>query len=312
MKNYKISLKGRIIEKPVIEFGDTLIIIKGRFIKIAEIFDEYWIKKDSLPNPLTVIEKLQNSKHKPDIFTFTQRIPDTDHHFDFPFEWVNYAVIKLDTYDNWFQKKITSSTRRNIKASDKRGIIVKVSQFDEVYIQGIMAIYNETPIRQGRRFWHYGKSFEEVRAENSTYSDRSIFLAAYYQEEMIGYCKIVLDDKTAAIMQIISRMEFYDKRPNNALLAAAVEQCCLRGIQYLLYEKFVYGKKTQSSLTEFKHKNGFTKMDVPRYYIPITLKGKFATTVGFHKSPKYLIPQFLMSIFINFRIKWYKHKFRGN
>ncbi len=120
-----------------------------------------------------------------------------------------------------------------------------------------MSIYNETAIRQGRKFWHYGKDFASVQKENGTYAERSLFLAAFLEGQMIGYMKIVLDEDTAAIMQILSKMEFYDKRPNNALMAAGVRECCSRGIKHLLYEKYVYEGKPDSSLTEYKKSNGF-------------------------------------------------------
>ena len=41
------------------------------------------------------------------------------------------------------------------------------------FSRGISNVYNETPIRQGRKFWHYGKSFDQVKAANATYLDRS-------------------------------------------------------------------------------------------------------------------------------------------
>ncbi len=306
--NFEISVKGNKVQVPVIRVCDTIIVVKGRFVRVAEIFDEYWLERRNLPDPLVVLDGIRNSDEKSDLFTFAQRIPDTEPRFDFPFEWENYAVIQMDTYDDWFRKKISSSARRNIRASEKRGVVVRASQFDDAYVRGIMAIYNESPIRQGRRFWHYGKDIAEVRAENGTYSERSTFLASYYQDEMIGYCKIVWDERSAAIMQIISRMKFYDKRPNNALLATAVRQCCSRGIPYLLYEKFVYGKKTESSLTKFKRSNGFVRMDVPRYFVPLTLKGKFALRAGLHKNQKERIPHWLTARLIDLRKKWYKFK----
>jgi len=183
---------------------------------------------------------------------------------------------------------------------------VKVSPFDDRYIEGIMSIYNETPIRQGRKFWHHGKDFAAVKAENGTYSDRSTYLAAYYQDEMIGYLKIVWDKDTAAIMQILSKMEFYGKRSNNALLAEAVRQCTLRGVKYLLYEKFSYNKKGTDGLARFKENHGFERMDIPRYYVPLTVKGSLALRLGLHRGIKGRIPECVMAPYRNLRTRWYE------
>jgi hypothetical protein len=169
-----------------------------------------------------------------------------------------------------------------------------------------MSIYNESPIRQGRRFWHYGKSFETVRADNGTYADRSTFLAAFHNDEMIGYLKMVWDERTAAIMQVMSKMQYYERRPNNALLAEAVRQCCTRGIAYLLYESFVYGNKTESSLTDFKRNNGFVRMDVPRYFVPLTARGAVALSLGLHKPAKDRLPVWVRTRWPELRAKWYR------
>jgi hypothetical protein len=214
----------------------------------------------------------------------------------------------LTSYDHWLNKQVSSATRRNIRAAEKRGIVVRATAFDEAYVRGIMAIYNESPIRQGRRFWHYGKDFASVQAENGTYVDRSTFLAAYYRDEMIGYLKIVWDEKTAAIMQVMSQMRHYDRRPNNLLLAEAVRHACDRGVGHLLYEAFVYGKKTDSSLTEYKRGNGFVQMDMPRYYVPLTWKGEVALRLGLHGSLKDRLPAWAISRYVALRSSWYARR----
>ncbi len=308
MFSHEISIKGKIVQVPAIHYGQNIITIAGKFLKIAEIFDEYWIRKNEVPDPVKVIETLSSLDRKPDLFTFTQRVPDTEPRYDYPMEYVNCAVIPLSTYENWARKQISSMTRRNIGASEKRGIQVRVSPYDDDYVQGIMSIYNESPIRAGRKYWHYGKDFETVQKENGTYKERSIYLAAYYDSRMIGYMKIVLDDKSAAIMQILSMMEFRDKRPNNALMATAVKECCSRGMEYLQYESFIYGKKADSSLTEFKRNNGFTKMDLPKYYVPLTSKGSFAIKMDFHKDLKDKLPYGLTSRLLEMRTKWYQYQ----
>jgi len=78
----------------------------------------------------------------------------------------NYAVLPISTYQHWFKEQIPAATQRNIRASEKRRIVVRVSDYDDDYVKGIMSIYNETSFRAGRRFWHYGKNFETVKREN--------------------------------------------------------------------------------------------------------------------------------------------------
>ena len=70
-------------------------------------------------------------------------------------------------------------TRRNVRIAEKKDVVARVSPFDETLVRGIHGIYNETPLRQGKQFWHYGKDLETVKGENSSYLDRCTFLGAF-------------------------------------------------------------------------------------------------------------------------------------
>ena len=300
------SVRGKRKSVPAMQVCGVTVLLRGRLLKTAEIFDEYWLERDSLPCPEMLISELRKKKDLPDLFTFTQRVPDVDLKYSYYHELDNYAVLPISTYQHWFKEQIPAATQRNIRASEKRGIVVRVSEYDEDYIKGIMSIYNETSFRAGRRFWHYGKDFETVKRENGTYAARSTYLAAYCQDEMVGYLKVVWDRRTAAIMQILSKISFRNCRPNNALLAEVVKRCCLRDINYLLYEKFDYGNKLGDSLTKFKQNNGFIRMDVPRYYIPLTKKGFAALRLGLHKNPMERLPEWIVAPLRDLRTKWYE------
>jgi hypothetical protein len=306
----RVSVRGMSKDLPSFGVDNNVVVVSGKLIKIAEIFDEYWVEARSLADPEAVLNRCRSIPERPDIFTFSQRAPDTEPHYPYHREPYNLAAIPLTTYEHWLNKQITSAARRNIKAAEKRGVVVNAVEYDEAYVRGIMAIYNESPIRQGRRFWHYGKDFASVRAENGTYADRSTFLAAYIDGEMVGYLKMVWDDRTAAVMQVMSQMKCYEKRPNNALLSEAVRQACARGKEYLLYEAFVYGKKSDSSLTEYKRSNGFVRMDLPRYYVPLTRKGALALKLGLHKNQKDRLPAWLTGRLVDLRSKWYSRTAR--
>jgi hypothetical protein len=309
---HEVSVKGKILKVPAVSLDDVVIVTKGQFIRVAEIFDEYWIEAKTLPDPCRVLQRLEDVKPKPDLFTFAQRVPETEPRFNYHMEWGNTAVIPVSSYDRWFREQILSETRRKIRASEKKGVVVKAASFDENYIHGIMSIYNESPLRHGKKFWHYGKDFAAVQAENSTYHERSTFLGAYFQNELIGYMKIVWDSHSAEIMQVLSKFEFLEKQPNNALLSEAVRLCSEREISYLLYGRFVYGNKGEDSLTRFKKSNGFIRMDLPRYYVPLTSKGSLALRLGLHRGPMNLMPPWLHHLLRSARDKWYSSRVSGD
>lgn len=302
---HEVSIKGKILKVPSIRLDKAVIITRGRFVRVAEIFDEYWIEADTIPDPHTVLRQLRDAGCSADLFTFAQRVPDTEPRFDFYMEPDNVAVVPISTHEAWFREQISSASRRNIRTSEKKGVVVRAVPFDESYVRGIKSIFDESPIRAGRRYWHYNKDLSAVEKENGTYRERSTFLGAFFQGELIGYMKIVWDVRSAAIMQVLSKMEFLDKRPNNALLSEAVRLCSERHIPYLLYERFVYGNKTDSSLTRFKRENGFVRMDLPRYYIPLCNKGELILRFGLQRQLKERLPQWLTAPLLELRTRWY-------
>lgn len=306
-KTHQVSVKGRMMSFPAEEIDGELIVVKGKFFRLAEVFDDYWVLADTLPDPDKIVTLLKKRPHIADAYTFAQRSPDVEPRYEFPMSWENDAVINVSSYEKWFKEQISSAARRNIRKSERMGVTVKSVPYDEEYVRGIKSIYDESPFRGGRRFWHYGKNFESVEAENGTYRDRATFLAAYIDAEMIGYMKIVWDTQSAAVMQILSKLSSRDARTNNAMLAEAVRQCETRGIPSLRYESFIYGGRTGSSLTRFKRENGFVQVDVPRFHVPLTLKGKVLIKLGLHrKSIKDLIPDQVRNALIQLREKWYK------
>lgn len=303
-KAQNISIKGKQHKFPSVKISPKItVVIKGRFLKIAEIHDEVWLESKDIPEPSIIIDKLLQSPVKLDLFTFTQKLPDVSPKYSYRLEWDNLSVSNFESYTDWFENKINRSVKKHIRKSVKEGLHTEQVVFTDEFIKGIMSIYNELPVRQGRKFWHYGKSFDEVKVDNSTYLDRSVFIGSYFENELVGFLKFVIDGNVANIMQILSKSTYFSKRPTNALIAKAIEICESRNLMYLVYGKHIYGKKDESSLIKFKENNGFKKIELPRYYVPITAKGNIALKVGIHKGYMNLIPSSLTKTLISIRSK---------
>jgi hypothetical protein len=301
-----LSIKGKEHAVPAVKFGDAVVLITGKIPKIARIFDEAWVESRGLPNPLEIVDKLRAMRRPPDIFTFAQRIPDLTPHYPYHYELENVAAVTVESYSSWFEKDIARTARQHIRKAQREGIVAEIVSFDDRLVEGICSIFNELKVRQGKQFWHYGKSFETVKRENGTYLDRSLFIGAYSGTELVGFLKCVIDGEVANIMQIISKSSHFQKRPNNALLCKAVEVCESRKVKYLIYGEHTYGKKAESSLTDFKEKNGFKKMEFPRYYVPLTIKGHAAIKLGIHKGWSNLVPGFVTQNLVSLRSKYYE------
>jgi hypothetical protein len=94
------------------------------------------------------------------------------------------------------------------------------------------------------------------------------------------------------------------------LVAHAVRACASRGISYLTYANFAYGKKLQDSLSDFKERNAFQRIDVPRYYVPLTPLGNAAFRLGLHHRIAERIPESFAERLRTLREAWYNRRFQ--
>lgn len=292
------------------ELQNREIRTRGKLIRVGFLDGEGF---QFLEDPDAAVETLRKLRRRFDVFTFVQSLSDTSPRFAYPMEWDNLAALEVTTFDNWMKHQIDFKARNKARKAAKAGVEVREAAFDDDFVRGISAIYNESPIRQGKAFWHYHKAIDAVRRMNATFMDRSIFIGAFLDGSLIGFVKMVANEdwKQAGLMQIVSMIQHRDKAPTNALIAQAVKSCAERGIAHLWYANFSYGKKQEDSLAEFKRHNGFKKVDVPRYYVPLTVAGRVALRLGLHRQAADWIPEPLTSTYRKVRRIWYARRFPG-
>jgi hypothetical protein len=306
----KVSHRGRWVEASALELGDETIVVQGGWMKIASLHDEDWVDRELRdPELCATILREQSRAMKADILRFSQIVPETTCRFSYPMELRSIAVAEVSRFKKWWDG-LPQETRKNVRRSQKRGVTIAVKSFDSEVIEGIAAVQNETPIRQGRKYPHYGKSLDDVARDHGSFLDRSDFICAYFENELIGFLKLVYRGKIASLLQLNSKIAHYDKRPSNALLAKAVELCEARGISHLTYGLFNYGGKRHSPLRQFKERNGFCEMMIPNYYIPLTAWGELCVKLKLYRGVRELLPKNLVSTALNLRTRWYT--FRTN
>ena len=283
---------------------------RGKLVRIAHLDAEGY---QFLDDPEAAVAVLRKSRPHADLFTFIQRLTDRSPEYGYPMEWDNFAVLPVSTFDEWITNQIRFKVRNKIRKAEKQGVSAREVPFDDDLIRGIHAIYNESPIRQGRRFWHYGKGLETVREMTGTYLDQSIFIGAFFKGEMIGFVKLVTDEKRsqAGLMHIVAMNRHRDLAATNALIAQAVKSCAERNIPSLWYANFSYGKREGDTLADFKRHNGFEKVEIPRYYVPLTLAGRAALRLGLHRSLLEWVPAPAVVQYRKIRNLWYAKKFPG-
>jgi hypothetical protein len=294
----------------LIEVCGRQIKVRGRLIRTARLdLDKYHFLDD--PEPF--LDRLRKCGVRIDLFTFIQGLRETSPKYPYPMEWDNLAVLPVSTFDHWWNHQIRSYPRNRARQAEKKGVTLREVPFDDHLVRGIWEIYNECPIRQGRRFPHYGEDIETVRREEATYLESSIFIGAFFGDKLIGFAKFVTDDTRtlANLMNILSMVQHRDKAPTNALIAQAVRSCAQRGISHLVYQQFSYGKKQTDSLSHFKEVNGFQRVDLPRYYVPLTRLGSVAFWLGLHHRLAERLPESLAAKLRHLRSAWYSVRFQA-
>lgn len=223
-----------------------------------------------------------------DLFTFVQRsFLRFGQRYSFPSEDESISLLRINSFDDWWRFQIRTEERNRIRKADRKGIVIKLAKIDENFIRSSQRIYNETPIRQGRRYTGYGLSLAAVREKFSNLS-KSEVLGAYYDGELVGLLWMVYGDRVARIRSFVSLIKHRDKSPNNALMAEGVKRCSERGFRFIVYEKMGY----LPSLDSFKIHNGFRECVVPRYYVPLSKKGMLAIKLRVHREIQYsLLPR---------------------
>lgn len=263
--------------------ADHAVAIDGRLLRIARLRDEYYVQP---ADPEAFVAAVRAARAGADLLTFVQELHDRKPRYPYHQEIDRMAVLPVRTYKYWYDKQLRFKARNKLKKALKSGMDLRVVPFDDALLQGIQRIYDETKIRQGKANWHYGKDLDTLRAEHATFLDRSEFVGAYHDGELIGFAKVTHSPRATIIMNIVGMIAHRDKAPTNALIGKAVELAAARRTGLLNYG--VWGRR---GLNDFKVSNAFECFEVPRYYVPLTARGALALKLGLHLPLKERVPE---------------------
>jgi hypothetical protein len=302
----EISVLGKWVKVPALLIDGKAIIVRGNQIKTAVIYNEEWLETE-LADPARYIRSLKDrgsNRVSADIFSFAQKLPNSKPRYDYAMEFESIAATSSSSFSTWWEG-LPQETRKNVRRSQKKGVVVSVKKLDDDLIHGILDVNNDNPVRQGRPNVHFGKSFEEVKKDHESFPERSDYICAHVGGELIGFLKLVYRTDVASVLQLLPKASQQDKRPANALLAKAVELCEAKGMSHLIYGNFNYGNKRDSPLREFKIRNGFGEMLMPRYYVPLTPWGSLCMKLNIHRGLLSVLPHTVITLGVDMRAKWY-------
>jgi len=255
--------------------------VAGRVFRTARLRHEWC---DFLEDSSGAIQQLQRGRAVADLFTFVQDIGD-EPALPFHMEPTGLAVLPVTTFEKWWDD-IGFKARNKVRKVQKCGVELRVAGLDADFAKGVEAIYNETPVRQGRKFFHYGQTAAEIQEELSSFLDCCIFVGAYHQAELVGFMKLLPRKHVLRTIHIIAKLSHRDKCVMDALIGKAVEICDQRKIGNLHY-----GSWADGGIGDFRTKHGFMRVEVPRYFVPLTLRGRLMLKLKLHHPVRERLPK---------------------
>lgn len=301
-QSIEISIKGKWFHVPALNVNRKDIILRGRWLKIAFVHAEEWLETE-VEDPALYAKTLKSQGPdglRADVFTFSQKLPATSPRYSYPTEWDSVAAIHVTTFKNWWES-LSQETRKNVRRAEKRGVVVQIKALDAGLTKDLLDLNNDSPVRQGKAFTHYGKTLKQVTRDQADFLDRCDYICAYFGDELVGVIKLIYRGDVASILTFLPKASHHDKRPANALMAKAVEICEKKQISYLTFGMFNYGNKRHTTLREFKIRNGFEEVLIPRYYVPLTMWGAISVKLGIHRGLIGLLPHGMMTLLLNVR-----------
>lgn len=304
----QIRVQGRNTEVPALRILGREIVVIGRVLKTAVVKDEAFVEGVIVPDPPAVLDALRQAPVRIDVFSFARKFWDPAPLHGYPVVWDNFAVLPVSTYEHWIKTQVKKDVRENVRRAAREGVVARLCSYDDAFVRGIKSLCDETPVRQGKRFWHFGKSLEDIREIHGTYVDRALYVGAFLDSELIGFLKMVCVDDYAKTMHVISKERFFHKRTVNALIAKAVEVCASRNLKYLIYGEYSFPGKPESSLSRFKQHHGFEEVKYPRYHVPLTGFGTWGVRLGLHRPAQEWLPPGVTSRLRSVRALYYRLK----
>jgi len=308
-KSIEIAIKGRWLVVPALEINGKDFIVGGKWIRIARVEAEEWLESE-LEDPegcIQVLKEQRSADLRADILSFAQKLPEIRPKYEYPVEWESIASVRLTSFQKWWEG-LPQETRKNVRRAQKRGVVVQVRSLDDDLIRDLRILNNDSPVRQGKVFTHYGKTIDQVKKDQAAFLDRCDYICAYHEKELIGVVKLIYRGDVASILTFLPKASHHDKRPANAIMAKTVELCAERRIHHLIFGKFNYGNKRHTPLREFKIRNGFEEILAPRYYVPLTVKGAISVRLKLHRGLLGLLPHGVITFLVNARAKLHAFK----
>jgi hypothetical protein len=253
----------------------------GRFLRTAKLRHEWC---DFLDDPMATVKKLRDLPMA-DLLTFVPELFEEKHDYPFHIEKIGVSVLAIKSYEQWWDD-LGFKARNKVRKAQKSGLDVRLIDLNPEFAKGVAQIYSESPVRQGRKFFHYGKTEAAVMEELSSFLDRTYFIASYDAGELVGFMKLFHGKNVLRTIHFISKLSHRQKPVMDGLIDKAVWLCDQKKVPYLQY-----GSWTEGGIGVFREKHGFVRVETSRYFAPLTRRGELMLKLNLQRPLRDRLPK---------------------
>lgn len=305
IKEVFVSVRGVRRPERALEWGGATILAPRRRWGVAMLLDE-----DYLDGPLVEVGALREALRGLENPPMALRCSSLAHldtaSGDGAVEWDNRSCLTLSQPQSWVKKQVAKDVREGLRRARREGVEVREIPFDEESFEAIATLFNETPIRQGKRYWHYGKSARQIGEELSPLAGRSVFVGAFLGARLVGFSQIVRLERLRILrtVHVLGSVQAKRVRPVSAMIEWMVQYGWEQGFERLVYGKHNYGGSPNDTLAAFKSRHGFRLTPLRVDYHPLSPWGAWFLAAGLHRSPREMIPAELVHTLKGWRARW--------
>src|SRR5437016_2764677 len=100
---HETLINGKPARLECLEIGGQTYALSRGLATLVHLEHEWF---EDVRDPMSVIAALKQSPVNADVFTFWQRLPDTEPQFEFHKEWDRIAALQVTTFDYWWNRQI--------------------------------------------------------------------------------------------------------------------------------------------------------------------------------------------------------------
>lgn len=147
----EMTIEGSAVKVRCAQIHDRPVVAMKGWVTIAKVMDEEWWDGEAVPLPEEFVATIRRNRTLgADIFTFGGTFAVPEPCFDFPFERESIAAVRTNSFADWWNNRVSSDLRKDVRKAAKRGVEVRCVPFTDDLVRGIKGDLRRKPYSAGK------------------------------------------------------------------------------------------------------------------------------------------------------------------